>query len=166
MLLVLSVVSAACHALEASRPAQGRYRNPRVKPSWYRQRQRALSPGAKRTEQALWPRWGLSWSYGDCLDLNAVFGRDAEGRADGRLCLEVGCGTGEALVSLAAERPQDDFLGVDWYRGGLASALQKVDELQLTNVRLARADAALLLDVLPAARTLDEAMPSAANHSV
>lgn len=70
----------------------------------------------------------------------------------------MGCGTGEALISLAAARPQDDFVGVDWYRGGLASALQKIDELALTNVRLARADALLLLDVLPARPLFDEVL--------
>ena len=157
----------ACHALVACRAlerhVQGRYRNPRVKPAWYRQRQRALTPAQKRAELALWPQWGLSWSYGDRLDLDAHFGRaHAEGAPGGRtrqkLCLEVGCGTGEALAALAAARPQDNFVGVDWYRGGLASALQKVDALGLTNVRVARADALLLLDVLPPRPIFDEVL--------
>ena len=154
--LLLCAAPVACRP--ATRPAHGRYRNPRVKPAWYRQRQRALTPAQKRAEQALWPQWGLSWSYGDRLDLDAHFGRAHAEGAPGKLCLEVGCGTGEALAALASARPQDDFVGVDWYRGGLASALQKVDALGLTNVRLARADALLLLDVLPEEPLFDEVL--------
>ena len=152
----LLLCCAALVGCSAVRPVQGRYRNPRVRPAWYRQRQRALTPAQKRAEQALWPQWGLSWSYGDRLDLDARFGRAHAEGAPGKLCLEVGCGTGEALAALASARPQDDFVGVDWYRGGLASALQKVDALGLTNVRVARADALLLLDVLPQQPLFDE----------
>ena len=162
LLLCCAALVACCAprpaALRLPRPAQGRYRNPRVKPAWYRQRQRALTPAQKRAEQALWPQWGLSWSYGDRLDLDARFGRAHADGAPGKLCLEVGCGTGEALAALALARPQDDFVGVDWYRGGLASALQKVDALGLTNVRVARADALLLLDVLPQQPLFDEVL--------
>tara|TARA_B110001452_G_scaffold91920_1_gene75768 strand:+ start:105 stop:869 length:765 start_codon:yes stop_codon:yes gene_type:complete len=135
-----------------STPRAGRYRNPRVRPAWYRQRQRALSTGQRRTEQALWPRWGITCGFGDSIDLDATFGRG------GNVCLEVGCGTGEALAAIAAARPFDNFIGVDWYRGGLASALQKIDEAGLTNVRLARADALMLLESLPAEPVLDEVL--------
>ena len=173
-LLTLCAALVVCCALEVRPAAQGRSStrsrsstgapiNPRVRPAWYRQRQRALTAAQRRAEQALWPQWGLSWSYGDRLDLDAHFGRahtvdTPDGRTRRSLCLEVGCGTGEALAALAAARPQDDFVGVDWYRGGLASALQKVDALGLTNVRVARADALLLLDVLPARPVFDEVL--------
>lgn len=133
-------------------PRAGRYRNPRVRPAWYRQRQRSLSTAQRRAEQALWPRWGINLGFGDRIDLDATFDRG------GNVCLEVGCGTGEALAALAAARPQDNFIGVDWYRGGLASALQKIDEAGLTNVRLARADALMLLESLPAEPVLDEVL--------
>lgn len=117
-----------------------RYRNPRVKPAWYATRQRSITQAQKRAEKRLWPTLGLAFSYNAPLDLGQAFGRDAP------TVLEIGCGAGEALTALASARPDTNFLGVDWFRSGLATCCSRIEELGLSNVRLVKADAATLLE--------------------
>ena len=117
-----------------------RYRNPEIKPAWYKARQRTITRAQKRAERELWPRFGLEYAYNSLIDLDEAFGREA------RTVLEIGCGNGEAIVALAAARPECNFLGVDWFRSGLALALGSLEERGLTNVRLIRSDAASLLE--------------------
>lgn len=134
-------------------PATGspRYRNPGVKPGWYKARQRSITPRQKRLELALWPLLGLTLEHGKVLNLDEAFGRTAP------RVLEIGCGGGEALVQLAAARPDHDFLGVDWFRSGLCTTLGLVHDAGLTNVRVVRSDAARLLATgLPAEPLFDE----------
>ena len=134
--------------------ACSRYRNPRVKPAWYKARQRSITPAQKAAERTLWPLFGLVFSYNQPLDIDAAFGRVSAPTA-----LEIGCGAGEALVEYAAARPDVNFIGVDWYRSGLASCLQEIERRDLQNVRLCRADALMLLEVgLPAMPLLDEVL--------
>ena len=134
-------------------PSTGRYRNPSVKPAWYKARQRSITPAQKAAERALWPLFGLSFSHDSTIDLRSAFGRS------GPTTVEIGCGSGEALVELAAARPDHNFLGVDWYRSGLASCCMALEERGLENVRLVRADALTLLERgLPAAPLFDEAL--------
>ena len=90
----------------ASPTQRGRYKNPRVRPAWYRSRQRTLTPAQKRAEAELWPQLGLSWTHGAPVDLDEAFGRSDTPRV-----LEIGCGTGEAIAALAAESPDVDFVG-------------------------------------------------------
>jgi len=131
-----------------------RYRNPHVKPSWYKARQRSITPAQKRAEQRLWPQLGLSYSYNQPIDLIAAFGPEREGA---RMILEVGCGCGEALIAMARAQPETNFVGVDWFRSGVATCLMEVEGARLQNVRLVRADAALLLEVgLPPTQLFDE----------
>lgn len=133
-------------------PRSGRYKNPSVRPSWYRARQRALTKAQKRAEARLWPAYGLEWRHDKQIDLASSFGRD------GRKVLEIGCGRGEAIVPLAGERGECDFVGIDWFRGGLASSLQRIEQAGLTNVRLVRGDAATFLETaLPVGPIFDQA---------
>ena len=132
-------------------PIRGRYRNPTVRPAWYRSRQRMITPAQRRAERAYWPALGLRWSHDERLDLDNAFGRCAP------TVLEIGCGTGEALAAMAAARPSNNFIGIDWYRGGVASSLQRLAAANLTNARLIRGDASTLLSfALPRVPLFDE----------
>ncbi|MEO5350628.1 MAG: tRNA (guanosine(46)-N7)-methyltransferase TrmB [Magnetococcus sp. YQC-3] len=53
-----------------------------------------------------------------------------------RLVLEIGFGNGHCLATLAARHPQDRFIGVEVFLGGVASLLLRVQEEALTNIRL------------------------------
>ena len=131
-----------------------RYRNPTVRPGWYKSRQRTITPAQKRAERAFWPLYGLAFAHQQPLDLDAAFGRTTALRV-----LELGCGCGEAVTELAQSRPEHDFLAIDWMRRGLATCLMELDNRSLSNVRLVRADAATLLaDALPPLPTFDEVL--------
>ena len=88
----------------------------------------------------LWPRWGMEIpAEGDPLDLAKLFGRVAP------LQLEIGCGMGDAVIAMAAARPECDFLAVDVHTPGLGNVLRLAERAGLTNVRAAAGDALDLL---------------------
>jgi len=80
-----------------------------------------------------------SVAAGFVLDPIRDFGRVAP------LVVEIGSGTGEAVVSGALANPEKNFLAVDIYRPGLAATVSKVVGHNLTNVRLVDADAVQVL---------------------
>ncbi len=75
----------------------------------------------------------------EVLDLPALFGRAAE------RYLEIGCGAGETLLSLAARHRENDYLGVEVYRPGLGRLLRGVALAGLANIRVLVEDAAEVL---------------------
>lgn len=70
------------------------------------------------------------------LDLTRVFGRT------GPLVVEIGPGSGEALLSAATLRPDLNLLAFEVYQPALAQLVKQLVERELTNVRLVEADAA------------------------
>lgn len=82
------------------------------------------------------------------LDVEEAFGRSAP------LVVEVGCGSGDALVAGACARPEWNFLAVEVWRPGLGHAMAKMEQAGhpegLANVRIVEADAAVALQsILP-----------------
>lgn len=69
------------------------------------------------------------------------------GGAD-RIWLEIGFGGGEHLTGQAARNPGVGIMGAEPFLDGMAKALASIDELALSNVRLRRGDARLLVDQL------------------
>ncbi len=101
----------------------------------------------------LWPRFGLP-THGPgptlgpgnppLLDLAGEFGRVAP------CVLEIGFGNGDALVTMAAESPDRNFLGVEVHEPGVGHCLLAIERLGLSNVRLLMQDAMdVLRDRLP-----------------
>ncbi|MBF0161340.1 MAG: tRNA (guanosine(46)-N7)-methyltransferase TrmB [Magnetococcales bacterium] len=66
--------------------------------------------------------------------LLAQWGTDA---STARLFLEVGFGNGHTLATLAARHPQDRFIGVEVFLGGVASLLLRIQQEGLVNIRIA-----------------------------
>lgn len=64
-----------------------------------------------------------------------AFGRDAP------LIIEVGTGLGEAIAHGAEAAPENNFLGIEVYRPGIATLLGRVAQAELTNVRALLANA-------------------------
>jgi tRNA (guanine-N7-)-methyltransferase len=73
-------------------------------------------------------------------DFVALFGNDNP------LALEIGCGIGDFMVQLAAQQPQRNFLAIDIYNKGCLKTCRRIDTAGLTNVRVLRIEARLLLE--------------------
>jgi len=107
-----------------------------------------LRPRLQRTWDAHHETWvldvprvqaSMSVSPGYLLDAERDFGRVAP------LVVEIGSGTGDAVVHGAQARPGTNFLAVEVYRPGLAATVAKIVRHDLTNVRLVQADAVQVL---------------------
>lgn len=111
----------------------------------FRFRRGTLTPGQQRNWEVLWPTLGrdLKTDPEDlpepALDFGALFGRSAP------TVLEVGSGTGISTAAMAAEEPDVDVIAVEVYKPGLAQLLGLVDRNGLTNVRMIRGDASVVL---------------------
>lgn len=87
----------------------------------------------------LWPEYGVDPVTGP-LDLRLLFKRDCP------VIAEIGFGNGEALIAMAADNPQCDFLGFEVYRPGVGGLLLKLKSHGLTNVKVVMADAAVYFE--------------------
>jgi tRNA (guanine-N7-)-methyltransferase len=65
--------------------------------------------------------------------------------------VEIGFGSGEHLVHMAKQFPHIGFIGCEPYLNGVAASLQLMEQEKVTNIRIWRGDARLLLAQLPAA---------------
>lgn len=96
-----------------------------------------LTRAQERALAELWPRFGIPAATRDTgsLDLDALFGRKAP------RILEIGIGNGAALLSMAAQDPDRDYLGAEVHAPGIGHCLLEIERLGLGNVRLFMEDA-------------------------
>jgi tRNA (guanine-N7-)-methyltransferase len=73
------------------------------------------------------------------LDTTGWFGRAAP------VVLEIGSGMGESTASMALDAPDVNHLAVEVYQPGLAQLLWRIEQAEITNLRLLRGDAHPLL---------------------
>jgi tRNA (guanine-N7-)-methyltransferase len=104
----------------------------------YHARAGRMGPRHRSALSSLWPSLGVEVD-GEPLDPAALFGRVAP------LVVEIGSGMGDATVEMAAADPGRDYLAVDVHTPGIANLLAAVDDRGLTNVRVARGDALVLV---------------------
>ena len=106
-----------------------------------------MGTGQVRALRELAPRYVLQYSPTP-LDAAQAFGRHAP------LVVEIGFGMGQATAVIAAARPNDDFLGIEVHEPGVGALLQRIDQQQLTNLRIVRHDAVEVLRDMIAPSTL------------
>lgn len=92
-----------------------------------------ISPAQARAIKELGPRYMISGE--SRLDEERCFGRKAT------LMLEIGFGTGAALLSFAQQHPEMNCVGIEVYQPGLGAAMQELHRLEISNVRLIEGDA-------------------------
>ncbi len=121
----------------------------------FRFRRGSLTAGQQRNWETLWPALGRDLRTGPDradeppLDAGEWFGRRAP------LIIEVGSGTGISTAAMAAEEPDADVVAVEVYQPGLAQLLGLIDRGGLTNVRMIRGDATVVLTELVGPDSLD-----------
>jgi tRNA (guanine-N7-)-methyltransferase len=111
-------------------------------------REGRMTDSQKRAIDELWPRFGvdapLDRGHGPLLQ--TIFKRAAP------VALEIGFGNGEHLLTRAAAEPDRNFLGVEVHRPGVGRVLNRAAAANLSNLRVACADAVeVLRDWLPEA---------------
>lgn len=84
------------------------------------------------------------------LNVPQVWGQDAP------LIVDVGVGHGESTYAGAVAHPELNFLAVEVYRPGLAKLLDRVDNEDITNIRMVEANAPEVLDHMLGAGTVNE----------
>jgi tRNA (guanine-N7-)-methyltransferase len=97
-------------------------------------RQGRVSDAQRRFHEEGMPRWGIPYQPA-ALDFDAVFGRHAP------RILEIGCGMGETTATIAAEHPQNDYLGIEVHTPGVGSLLKEIAARGLSNLRVIQHDA-------------------------
>lgn len=108
-----------------------------------------MTDGQERAWQELWPQFGRDYSP-KTIDLDALFGRNAP------RILEIGFGTGDALIEYAQKHPEHDCIGIEVHPPGVGHCLLKTKELQLSNVRVLCHDAVEVLSNSLPPQSIDE----------
>jgi tRNA (guanine-N7-)-methyltransferase len=101
-------------------------------------REGKITSGQEAAIEKLWPLYGLEYSESQ-VDLAQLFGRTAFN------VLEIGFGNGLSLAEMAADYPDQNFLGIEVHRPGVGSLLVQVGQRELTNVRVSQEDAVNVL---------------------
>ncbi|WP_221467722.1 tRNA (guanosine(46)-N7)-methyltransferase TrmB [Saccharopolyspora phatthalungensis] len=100
-----------------------------------------MTVGQQRAWDRHWPELGSEVTAlpDGPLDLSGWFGRSAP------VVLEIGSGMGETTARLVAAQPEANYLAVEVYKPGLAQLMLRAEKLEVTNLRLLRGDAIVLL---------------------
>jgi tRNA (guanine-N7-)-methyltransferase len=111
-------------------------------------RQGRVSNAQQRHHDEGMPRWGVPYRA-ELLDLTTVFGRPS---AHAPKILEIGFGMGETTARIAADHPENDYLGLEVHTPGVGSLLKEITERGLNNLRICQHDAVeVLRDMIPLA---------------
>lgn len=97
-------------------------------------REGRMSENRKHSLEQLWPVFGIDQND-EILDLDLLFGRASVKN------LEIGIGTGTALLAMAEAHPEEDFIGIDVYRPGAAQVMATAEERGFRNIRIMTHDA-------------------------
>jgi tRNA (guanine-N7-)-methyltransferase len=123
----------------------GQVKHPRAVKS-YVVRSGRMTFGQEKAFTDLWSVFGLesgleSGIEGDTavLDFEQIFGRQAP------VILEIGFGMGDSLIEIAANHPQNNYIGIEVHRPGVGRLLGNIGERALTNLRVMQFDAVEVL---------------------
>ena len=108
-----------------------------------------ITKAQRRALYTDWANFGIEPGH-HLLDLDAIFGCTAA------RTLEIGFGNGEVLIAMAEAEPNTNFIGIDVYLPGIGALLNKIKSKALTNARIIRADAALVIPQCFADRSLNK----------
>ena len=101
-------------------------------------REGRLTKGQQRALDELFPQYGITLQQ-SVVDLDILFGRQAP------RILEIGFGNGASLAEMAANHPENDYLGIEVHRPGVGNLLLQIEEQALDNIRVSNDDAVEVL---------------------
>lgn len=98
-----------------------------------------LTEGQKRALDEYWPRYGIGEAE-SILDFKALFGNEAP------VIMEIGFGNGDATWRMAQSSPEKNFLGVEVHQPGVGHLLLKMEQHEISNIRIANDDVVVFLN--------------------
>ena len=101
-------------------------------------RQGRTTPAQKRALEELSSKYAVPFRS-ETVSAASLFGRTAP------LVIEIGSGMGETTAAIAQARPDADFIAVEVHGPGVGSLLNRIESLQLHNLRVIRHDAVEVL---------------------
>lgn len=107
-----------------------------------------VTQGQSRALTELLPAYRVPTGLG-LVDWSAVFGRT------GPVAMEIGMGSGEALLGLARRYPHWNWVGVEVYPPGVGKLLLALERDPLSNIRVVPEDAVEFLSERTPSRSLD-----------
>ncbi|ASY29275.1 tRNA (guanine-N7-)-methyltransferase [Candidatus Planktophila lacus] len=99
----------------------------------YRLRGVRITPAQQIARDTLWAKFGIEFQE-SLLDLSTSF---AKARP---VVMEIGYGMGEATWQIAKANPDVNYLGVEVHMPGVGKLMAKLNEYELTNVKLIERD--------------------------
>jgi len=111
---------------------------------WGRRQSRPLKDSQRQALDELWPQVSLELPSNAFINPSDLFTTPLDD-----LWLEIGFGGGEHLAAQAALHPTIGFVGCEPFVNGVASLMVQIQEQSLTNIRVVKDDARLLVARLP-----------------
>ena len=105
-------------------------------------REGRLTKGQQRALDELWPVYGLSLPNPEVLTSEVLAAETGPlnpeqiFRRSAPTCLEIGFGDGGALLQMAKENPDCNYIGAEVHRPGVGRLLLQLEQHRLTNVRV------------------------------
>ena len=112
-------------------------------------RQGRMTSGQQLAYDRLWHKYGLGKKLAEntnnydslpVLDFEKIFNNKNP------INLEIGFGMGDSLAEMASHWTDSNFLGIEVHTPGVGRILQRIDELNLDNLRIFHADAINILE--------------------
>jgi tRNA (guanine-N7-)-methyltransferase len=102
-------------------------------------REGRFTSAQKKAFGGLWPKYGIPSGELKKIIPKQWFAKNQP------VILDIGFGSGDSLISLAQQRSDFNFIGVEVYRPGIGAVLQKIEKQELDNIRVINADVVALL---------------------
>ena len=99
----------------------------------YRLRGVRITPAQQEARDSLWAKFGVEFQESE-IDLGTLFPSDQP------IVMDIGYGMGEATWQIAKANPSTNYLGVEVHMPGVGKLMARLDEYELTNVRLIERD--------------------------
>ena len=99
----------------------------------YRLRGVRITPAQQLARDTLWAKFGIEFQE-SILDLTKAFAKPQP------VVMEIGYGMGEATWQIAKDNPGINYLGVEVHMPGVGKLMARIEEFDLTNVKLIERD--------------------------
>ena len=114
----------------------------------YRLRGVRITPAQQLARDTLWAKFGIEFQE-SILDLTKAFEKPQP------VVMEIGYGMGEATWQIAKDHPEINYLGVEVHMPGVGKLMARIEEFELTNVKLIERDVFEVFHYMIANEALD-----------